>query len=146
MPLIHMVAEPPPSRLTALTAPSAFSSLPSWYSVSPFDPDERPSTTIRMMPPVAVIPTAVRGFLRHRSSLQVGEYWITPFSRMSALPLRTSTAPGVPSAHPTWTLEPTFSDLIHVAPLPTSFELNTTVLVLVTARGVDVLHRTASTV
>ena len=30
IPLIHIVAEPPPSRFTALTAPSAFISLPSW--------------------------------------------------------------------------------------------------------------------
>ena len=50
------------------------------------------------------------------------------------------------AAGKTGTVEPTLSALIHVAPLPTSFELSTTVLALVTVSGVEVLHRTASTV
>src|SRR5262245_59573446 len=99
-----------------------------------------------MMPPVAVIPTAVRGFFRQRSLLQFAAYWITPFWRMSALPLTTLTASGVPSDHPTCTVDPTLSDLIHVAPLPTSFALSTTVLVELTAIADELLHRTAATV
>src|SRR5262245_11631427 len=99
-----------------------------------------------MIPPVAVIPTAVRGFFRQRSSLQFAAYWITPFCRMSALPLTTSTASGVPSDQPPCTVEPTLSVLIQAAPLPTSFALSTTVFAAVTARLVEVLHRTASTV
>src|SRR5689334_20554003 len=99
-----------------------------------------------MIPPVAVTPTAVRGFFRQRSSLQLAGYWITPFCRMSALPLTTSTASGVPSDQPTWTVEPTLRDLIQVAPLPTSFELSTTVLVALTAIADEVLHFTAATV
>src|SRR6185295_1466716 len=99
-----------------------------------------------MTSPPAVMPTAVRGFFWHRSVLQLEAYWITPLSRMSALPLTTSTAPIVPSDHPTWTVPPTFSDLMKVAPFPTSFELNTTVLALFTVIGVELLHRTESTV
>src|SRR5262245_31805546 len=99
-----------------------------------------------MIAPVAVMPTAVRGFLWQRFSLQFAAYWITPFSSTSALPLTRSTASGIPSDHPTCTVEPTVSDLIHVAPMPTSFELSTTALVEFTVIAVEVLHRTASTV
>ena len=80
-----------------------------------------------------------------RSARQPDAYWITPFCRTSALPLTTSTAPGVPSDHPTCTLVPLVNDLMKVAPFPTSFELNTTLLAAFTVIALVLLHQTRPT-